>query len=82
MTVDDARLPDLGPRGEGWVAAQVVLIAGMGIAGIVALGQSGSLTPWGGAALVAGGVVLVGGVGVVGLALAGLGSSFSPFPDP
>lgn len=82
MTVDDSRLPDLGPRGEGWVAAQVVLIAGMGLAGILAFGRSGSLAPWGGVALVVGGIVLVAGVGVVGLALARLGSSFSPFPRP
>jgi protein-S-isoprenylcysteine O-methyltransferase Ste14 len=82
MTADDSRLPDLGPRGEGWVAAQVVLIAVIGLAGLVDLGRAGSWTPWGGPVSIVGGLGVVAGLVVVGLAYAGLRSSFSPFPRP
>ena len=82
MTADDSRLPDLGPRGEGWVAAQVLLIAAIGLAGLVDLRRARSSTPWGGSVSVVGGLGVVAGLVVVGLAYAGLRSSFSPFPRP
>jgi protein-S-isoprenylcysteine O-methyltransferase Ste14 len=82
MTADHSRLPDLGPRGEGWFAAQVVLIAAIGLAGLVDLRRAGSWTPWGGSVSVVGGLGVVAGLVVVGRACAGLRSSFSPFPRP
>ncbi len=82
MTADDSRLPDLGQRGEGWFAAQVVLIAAIGLADLVDLGRAGSSTPWGGPVSVVGGLGVVAGLVVVGLACAGLRSSCSPFPRP
>jgi protein-S-isoprenylcysteine O-methyltransferase Ste14 len=82
MTADHSRLPDLGLRGEGRFAAQVILTAAIGLAGLVDLGRAGSSTSWGGLISVVGGIGVVAGLGVVGLAYAGLGSSFSPFPRP
>jgi protein-S-isoprenylcysteine O-methyltransferase Ste14 len=82
VTADDSRLPDLGPRGEGWVAAQVILLAAIGLAGLVDLGRAGSPTSSGGLISVVGGVGVAAGLIVVGLAYAGLRSSFSPFPRP
>ena len=77
-----SRLPALGPRGEGWVLAQLVLFAVIGAAGLAAwLGQP-SATPWGLLASIAGVVgILVGGA----VALRGvwdLRPSLSPFPRP
>jgi protein-S-isoprenylcysteine O-methyltransferase Ste14 len=77
--MDWRRLPDLGPRGEGWFAAQVVLfivIAAAGVAG----------PAWGGTARtagVAGGALLIclGGL----LAVRGvldLREYLTPFPKP
>jgi protein-S-isoprenylcysteine O-methyltransferase Ste14 len=77
--VDGSRIPSLGPRGEGWVAAQSV--AG---AAIVVLGVIGS--SWPSTVRVACTVLGV-GIGVAGLALtawgiASLGPSLTPFPRP
>ena len=73
------RLPALGPRGEGWVAAQVVVF--------VLVVVAGSFGPaWDGPARVVGGVlgaILIGGGAV--LAVRGtldLGSSLTPLPHP
>ncbi len=50
------RLPNLGPRGEGWVAAQFALFALIALAGIVRAGD------WSG---VASGLATLGGLGLV-----------------
>jgi protein-S-isoprenylcysteine O-methyltransferase Ste14 len=77
--VRSLRLPDLGARGEGWFAAQVVLF--------VAIAVSGASSPaWGGVAATVGVAVgavfiLVGGV----LSLRGvldLRENLTPFPKP
>jgi protein-S-isoprenylcysteine O-methyltransferase Ste14 len=73
------RLPDLGPRGEGWFAIQLLLFAAIALAG--------SLGPaWGGAAraaglAVGGGLIACGGVLSVGGVL-GLRANLTPFPKP
>jgi protein-S-isoprenylcysteine O-methyltransferase Ste14 len=76
---DSSRLPELGARGEGWVAAQFVLLAGIALSALVGLGWSGSLEV---IAVVAGlALMVVGGVLVV-LGGVQLGSSLTPFPAP
>jgi protein-S-isoprenylcysteine O-methyltransferase Ste14 len=72
-------LPSLGPRGEGWFAAQLVIFAAIALAG--AAGPA-----WSGAARVVSAIVglLLIGAGSM-LALLGalyLGSNLTPFPAP
>lgn len=74
------RLPALGPRGEGWFALQLVLLAAVAAAGIF-LGPD-----IGGAARLAAGVVgaalLAGGLGVAAWGIRDLGRSLTPLPRP
>jgi len=56
-----SRLPALGPRGEGWVVIQFVLLAGVGAAGLVGPtwnGPSRDVTGVAGTGLLAVGLVL------------------------
>jgi protein-S-isoprenylcysteine O-methyltransferase Ste14 len=76
---DSSRLPELGARGEGWVAAQFVLLAAIALSALVGLGWSGSLEVL---AVVAGvALMIVGGLLIV-LGGVQLGSSLTPFPAP
>jgi protein-S-isoprenylcysteine O-methyltransferase Ste14 len=77
-----SRLPALGPRGEGWVAAQFVLFAIIAIAGLRDLVGHGSVTPWGPAVSVVGMVAIVIGGGVAARGIWGLRAGLSPFPRP
>lgn len=76
------RLPALGPRGEGWVVAQLVLFAVIAVAGLRDLVGHGSASPWGGAPSLAGvAAMVVGGL----VAVRGgwdLRAGLSPFPRP
>jgi len=74
-----SRLPSLGPRGEGWVAIQVVLIVLIVAAGVLGprWPESAQLWLW----------IAAAAVGLAGLALfAGgtqrLGRQLTPFPKP
>jgi protein-S-isoprenylcysteine O-methyltransferase Ste14 len=74
------RLPALGPRGEGWVAAQLGLIVATGLAGLRAghawggsVGIASAIT---GAALIAAGGAMVAGAAVR------LGPARTGFPRP
>ncbi len=73
------RAPSLGPRGEGWVAIQVVLFPLEALAGLAGPAWGGALravTSVAGAGLVAAGAAL-------GLwALVGLGGALTPLPYP
>jgi len=76
------RLPDLGPRGEGWVAGQLILL---GLVFVLSLPRLSHLAPDAPASWLA----LVGGIAalvVAGLVLAlgfrGLGASLTPLPRP
>jgi protein-S-isoprenylcysteine O-methyltransferase Ste14 len=73
------RLPDLGPRGEGWFLIQVLLFAAIALAG--GLGPA-----WGGVARVAGmamgaGLIVCGGLLSV-RGLLDLRANLTPFPKP
>ena len=73
-------VPTLGPRGEGWVAAQLVLFAAIGLGGLVsALSVNGGLVPL---TLAAGVVLIAVGLLVVVWGAAALGSNLTPFPRP
>jgi hypothetical protein len=77
--VDGARLPSLGPRGEGWVVLQVVLFAGVGVAGL--LGPAWG-DPWRIVGLVAGvGLVALGAAAAV-LGVVGLRENLTAVPRP
>jgi protein-S-isoprenylcysteine O-methyltransferase Ste14 len=79
MTQSSSRLPDLGPRGEGWFAIQLVLIAA--IAGLAFARvywpetAAAELTVIGIVSIVAGAVLFVAG-------LVSLGPALTPFPRP
>jgi len=77
-----SRLPTLGPRGEGWVVAQVVLFTIIAAAGLRDMIGHGSAIPWGPAVLVIGIVAIVVGGGVAGRGIWDMRSSLSPFPRP
>ncbi len=74
------RLPSLGPRGEGWVAIQAVLLAAVAAAGWW-LGPD-----WSGparlGAILAGIMALAGGAVLVVRGLVDLGGALTPLPHP
>jgi protein-S-isoprenylcysteine O-methyltransferase Ste14 len=73
------RLPDLGPRGEGWFLIQVVILGAIAMAGLLGPAWSGVprvLTAAVGAVLIgAGGLLAVRGI-------LDLGGNLTPFPKP
>jgi protein-S-isoprenylcysteine O-methyltransferase Ste14 len=74
-----SRLPALGPRGEGWVAIQVVLFAVVGIAGFTGPNVDGTAR----GVLGVIGAVLVGGGGYLALrGLLDLKTALTPLPHP
>lgn len=78
----DSRLPSLGPRGEGWVVGQGVLllaIAALGLPGLGALSPE-SAAEWGTVILGAG--VMAGGLLIGARALRDLGASLTAMPHP
>jgi protein-S-isoprenylcysteine O-methyltransferase Ste14 len=74
-----SRLPDLGRRGEGWVALQVVLLIALALAGFVGAGWPAAWRDYLIGASVpialAGAYLFLGGAG-------GLGRQLTPFPKP
>jgi len=77
-----SRLPSLGPRGEGWVAIQLLLFAAIAAAGIA---LSGSWTgPGASLATIAGWTLLAAGGGLAFAGLAGLhaGDALTAVPHP
>jgi protein-S-isoprenylcysteine O-methyltransferase Ste14 len=71
-----SRLPDLGPRGEGWVVLQSLAIAAIIGCGFLGIGQPfDPLT-------VVGVVLAVAGLTVFGLGIRALGRSLTPLPKP
>ena len=74
------RIPALGPRGEGWVALQLLLIVGV----VAACWWTGGswLLPWQSVTGLVGNALLIGGLLVVVLGALGLSSSFTVMPRP
>ena len=75
-----SRLPSLGPRGEGWVALQMLLLLAIASGGWLFRGA------WSGVAqqalLVVGSVLMVGGLAIAALGVVSLGPSLSAMPRP
>lgn len=72
-------IPTLGPRGEGWVFIQMILLVGVAVAGLVGGRWPESLQA---PALV---IAIISGVAGLWLATSGvrtLGTSLSPLPKP
>lgn len=76
----ETHLPSLGPRGEGWFALQLVLMALVAVAGLL-FGANWAGAPRFASAL-AGVVLIVAGVGVGFLGIRDLDRSLSPMPRP
>jgi protein-S-isoprenylcysteine O-methyltransferase Ste14 len=74
-----SRLPELGPRGEGWLVLQLLLGAAIAGCGFVGVYWPGSVESFFG---ILG--LLIGGAGVllVVLGVLSLGRSFTPLPRP
>lgn len=77
-----APLPDLGPRGEGWVLVQLVLLGAIGLAGLAALPAGGLSTGPRVPEASLGGLAIVGGAFLAIRGVLDLGASLSPFPRP
>lgn len=77
-----SRLPALGPRGEGWVAAQLVLFAAIAVAGVRDAAAREPGAAWAPAAAAAGLAGIVAGAIVAARGLWDLRDSLSPFPRP
>lgn len=78
----NSRLPSLGPRGEGWVVVQGILllaVAALGPSGMGALPPD-SAVGW--ATVVLGLAVMAGGMMIGGRALRDLGASLTAMPRP
>jgi protein-S-isoprenylcysteine O-methyltransferase Ste14 len=72
-------LPSLGPRGEGWVAIQFVLLPLVALAGLMGPAWSGSLRA---ATDVLGAILLVAGVVLGAWGLLMLRTALTPLPYP
>jgi protein-S-isoprenylcysteine O-methyltransferase Ste14 len=76
------RLPDLGPRGEGWVVAQFVLFALIAATGLRDVVSRGSWIASGPVPALAGVAAILAGSLVAGRGVWDVRASFSPFPRP
>ena len=74
-----SRLPDLGTRGEGWVAIQVVLFGLLAVAGTAGPAWG---DPWLAAGRVAGAILVGAGIMIAGLGLGGLRENLTAVPRP
>lgn len=76
------RIPALGPRGEGWVVLQLILILATAVLGALALPAVVATWPAGWPFVLQGAILLgIGGASVV-LGVRGLGRTLSALPRP
>jgi protein-S-isoprenylcysteine O-methyltransferase Ste14 len=74
-----SRLPDLGARGGGWVAGQLVLLLAIALSALIEVGwPEGARTPM----EIVGILVMCVGLALLAAGCLGLGSSLTPFPRP
>jgi protein-S-isoprenylcysteine O-methyltransferase Ste14 len=73
------RLPSLGPRGEGWVALQLALLASTGLAGLVGPSWDLGIRPL---EVAAGAVLLAVGLTLAVLGIRDLRQALTPLPYP
>lgn len=75
-------LPSLGPRGEGWVAIQLVLFAAIGVTGLALPGAWSGLGAT--IAMIAGWALIAAGAGLAVAGVAGLqgGAALTALPHP
>jgi protein-S-isoprenylcysteine O-methyltransferase Ste14 len=73
------KLPELGPRGEGWVAVQIVLIGATVGCGLVGIYWPHSVEDF---LAVLGLIVVAAGVALFLLGILSLGRSLTPLPRP
>jgi protein-S-isoprenylcysteine O-methyltransferase Ste14 len=74
-----SRLPALGPRGEGWVVIQFLLLGLVALAGVAGTTYSGPLST---AATVAGGMLVLAGFVLAARGLLDLRDALTPLPHP
>ena len=74
-----SRLPALGPRGEGWVVIQIVLLPAVAFAGLV---DPLAVTPPPAIAWLVGLALMAAGALLLGRALLDLGRNLTPVPHP
>lgn len=75
------RIPELGPRGEGWVVLQALAILGIVVCSILFLDLPAP-GPVGIARAVTGVSAAGGGTALLALGVVGLGSALTPLPRP
>jgi protein-S-isoprenylcysteine O-methyltransferase Ste14 len=73
------RLPTLGPRGEGWVALQMVLLVAVAAAGLLGPAWSGELRV---VTTLVGGLLIAAGVVLALIAMRDLRGALTPLPHP
>ena len=74
-----SRLPELGPRGEGWVVLQLLLVAAIAGCGFAGVYWPRSVESFFG---VLGLLIAITGALLIILGVLSLGSSFTPLPRP
>ncbi|MGH2358403.1 MAG: methyltransferase family protein [Candidatus Limnocylindria bacterium] len=74
-----SRLPALGPRGEGWVAAQAVLFIATGLAGLAGPAWTGPMRT---VSLVTGVALAAAGGALAGRGVFDLRGGLTPYPRP
>ena len=78
----DTRVPSLGPRGEGWVIGQGILLLAVAALGLPGLGALPPDLAVGWATVILGLAAMAGGLLIGGLALRDLGASLTAKPHP
>ncbi len=80
--MSESRLPSLGPRGEGWVVGQGLLLVAVAALGLFDLRDLPPESGVGWATLVLGLAVMSGGLIIGGRALRDLGANLTAMPHP
>jgi len=74
-----SRLPALGPRGEGWVVIQLILLVVVAVAGLLGPAWSGPVRV---ATSIIGALLIAGGMALAARGLRDLRGALTPLPRP